>query len=130
MYTKEQYLNAYQITLREYQEDTHTLSNHVCAKCILVGYNFLNSQLSTCNVHCPESIFMIKAKDNFRVGCYHRKIRATSSNTANMEYLKEALIEYHIKAIKYLETVKVFNFKRFQNKLYKLDNELCKKYKL
>jgi hypothetical protein len=129
-YTKEQYLDAYKITLREYEEDCHISLNDNCAKCKLVKYNSLNSQLDTCNLHCPESIHMIKNNDTFRVGCYHRKVRATSSYKPIMGYYKEALIEYHVEAIKYLETIKVFNFKRFQNKLYKLDSIIAKKHNL
>ena len=111
---KQQWLEAYEITLGEYQGNIHKADRIVCAKCILVRED--------CS-KCPEKVF---ATENSNLHCLYREAGAQSSRFLS-ETQRRDLIEYHERAVEFLKSMKRFNFKSFQNYLLKVDEEIASK---
>lgn len=111
--SKKNWIKAYKETLRQYETDTHDNTTYHCSKCILVNIN-----KNSC-INCPEDVF----KKLRLYGCLERNNPAVSSNDIRLS-TKKKIIEYHKKAINYLENMKRYSKKDFSLYLKKIDNEI------
>lgn len=113
MTTKKKWLEAYKQVRDEYKNNTHDADNDKCVKCNLGEFDY---NTYSC-IKCPESAFDIS------FGCLYRFTKASNSRGLSKEK-RNVIVEYHNKAIEWLETTKSYSFKKFQAELLRIDNEI------
>lgn len=127
---KQKWIEAFEITLKEYKKDIHSTSN--CSLC--------KASLKHC-FDCPMNVFVSKG---YTTGCNNRKIKIISADSLHTTYNKEkrkkklkALIEFYTKAIKLLKSTpmreKSYGSETnsiWSKKLKELDKEIAIKYNL
>ena len=116
---KKQWIEAYEQTLNEYQNDVHLFDDEKCAKCILANRSLLNVPGRSGCEDCPESVF----ETDMSVGCISRRVKANDSRAIKEEH-KSRLINYHILAIEELKKMKRWSLKEFQQKLVEINKSI------
>lgn len=115
MTKKERWLRAYKKTRDEYVNDTHIADPGICAKCLIVH------PANGCE-GCPEETFAIGGFG----GCTSRFTYATDSGRLSKKK-KKRIIEYHNRAIEWLESQKRFSLKRFSKEILEIDEDIMKR---
>ena len=110
MNKREEQIHDYTVTLNKYKNNTNELDPSFCVKCIRV-----NNKCQYCPENCHDTQYAI-------AHCLNRNTKAVASKDANIfgKHI-QAVIDYHIRAIKFLNNMKRFNMVSFKNELLRLD---------
>jgi hypothetical protein len=120
--TKERWVKAYKHTLKLYQTDKHLNDSSLCAKCKLTikMANEITSDYRRCSL-CPETAF------SSYNGCVTRYTVAQDSKHLS-PIKKEQIIEYHNRAIEFLNSMDEFDMVTVMEELINIDQSIKENY--